>query len=125
MFANTINDFLFENALYLAMALALIIFILVMVLLALSRKKVKPLPVDYQPILDSLGGISNLISASGRGSRLSVRLKDYQIVQFEKLKTLGVESYIQMTSKLTLLVGEAEKIAEFLIAVHEEKNKAS
>lgn len=111
MFANTINDFLFENALYLAIAMAGLILVMILVFILLGRKKKILEPIGYDPLLLGLGGNDNIVSVSGRGSRLSVKLKDYQVVQQDVLKANGVESLIQMSQKLTLLIAEAEQIA--------------
>lgn len=120
MFANTINDFLFENALYLAITFASLIFVIILVYIILGRNKNKPVQMTYDALIAGLGGVTNIITTSGRGSRLSVRLKDYQIIQQEQLKTHGVESLIQMSQKITLLIAHAEHVAEWM---NEQINK--
>ena len=66
-------------------------------------------------IIIALGGRDNIVSFSSAGSRLSLVLKDYSLMEDEALKALGVSSIIKMSSKVTLVIGkDAEEIVKYL-----------
>ena len=66
-------------------------------------------------IIVALGGKDNIVSFKGTGSRLSLVLNDYSLVDDEKLKTLGVSSIIKMSNKITLVIGkDVEEIIKSL-----------
>lgn len=54
----------------------------------------------------SFGGRKNIISASAKGSRLSLILEDYSLIDEEKLRKYGVTSSIKMSNKITFIIGE-------------------
>jgi phosphotransferase system IIB component len=56
-------------------------------------------------LLDSLGGRENIISSSLSGRRLTIVLKDRNLLDKDKLKKIGVERMLEMSEK-TILVGE-------------------
>ena len=76
-----------------------------------ARKKVNNNTINW---LDSLGGEDNFISAESRSTRLTIYLKDTTIIKTEDLKNLGVTNIIRATDKITLVLEEAETIAELL-----------
>lgn len=66
-------------------------------------------------IIIALGGRDNIVSFSSAGSRLSLVLKDYSLMEDDALKALGVSSIIKMSSKVTLVIGkDAEDIVKYL-----------
>ena len=113
------NQFLKNNALYLALGVAgvILIVILVLVLVSLSKKrKARGAAAPRKPIvasqyIEALGGAENIVSHSLARSRIVLELKDYERVDKEKLKEAGVDSFIMMSNKLTLVIrGDAEKV---------------
>ena len=69
----------------------------------------------HSEFLTYLGGIENVMSCKAVGSRLSLVLKDYNLVDEPKLKQLGVSSIIKMSNKITLVIGkEALEIANLI-----------
>ena len=67
-------------------------------------------PNEY---LEAFGGKENIVSFEAKTSRLIVVLNDYSKMNEEKLKSLGIESLIKATNKVTFIVGErAESIAK-------------
>lgn len=69
----------------------------------------------HSEVLTCLGGIENVMSCKAVGSRLSLVLKDYNLVDEPKLKQLGVSSIIKMSNKITLVIGkEALEIANLI-----------
>lgn len=69
--------------------------------------------------LNYFGGNENIISCESKGSRLILILKDYSLLNEEKLKENGISSMIKATNKVTLIVGEKSKELEKFI----EENK--
>ena len=66
-------------------------------------------------IVTCLGGKDNIVSFKGTGSRLSLVLNDYSLVNDEELKKLGVSSIIKMSNKITLVIGkDVEEIIKSL-----------
>ena len=68
-------------------------------------KEVKSLPL-YDDIIRHLGGIDNIQSVSTKGSRLSLTLTNYEIVNETKLQELGIGPSIKMSNKITYVIGE-------------------
>lgn len=115
--AKEFNDFLRENALWLALGVAgLILLILVVVLLVnlSKRKRVHAEPkriIDASAYITALGGSENIVSHSLVRSRIVLQLVDYDKVDKEKLKEAGVDGFIMMSEKLTLVIkGDADKV---------------
>ncbi|MBE6126743.1 MAG: hypothetical protein E7182_02040 [Erysipelotrichaceae bacterium] len=111
------NDFLRENALWLSLALAAVILLIVAfaLLLILRRKKkggkAPKRVIDASSYITALGGQENIVSHSLVRSRIVLQLVDYAKVDKEKLKEAGVDGFIMMSDKLTLVIkGDAEKV---------------
>ena len=112
------NDFLKENALWMALSIAGVILVLIgMIFLIHNLKKKNPegkpakRKIDATAYVAALGGEENILSHKVVRSRIVLELKDYQIVDQEKLKEAGVDALVFMSNKLTLVIeGDAEKI---------------
>lgn len=81
-------------------------------LIIIKKKKVEPKPIVSRSVyLLALGGEDNLIKAERSGSRIIVRLKDYSLIDKEKIKEAGVTGFITKSDKLTLVVKDnAEEV---------------
>ncbi len=109
---NSLNEFFKNYGMWLAIALASLILIALIVLLLIAffkRKRWKNIQTNKEEInldgfIDSLGGKDNIISFTNNGSRLSVELKNYDIVDETKLNELGVNSLIKMSNKIVLVI---------------------
>ena len=55
-------------------------------------------------ILEALGGKENIIEHSLNGSRMSLVLHNYDMVDENKLNSLGVDSCIKMSNKIILVI---------------------
>jgi len=110
---NSFQEFLKDNALFLALGVVGIILVAVSIILLLSFSKNKNAKEnDKQEVFsayDLLGGKDNVISKSITGSRVSLVLKDYNIINEDELKNNGVASIIKMSNKITLVFkGDSE-----------------
>ena len=117
------NSFLKNYALWIAIGLVALIAIVLVIFLLINRskkeKKNKPEPIaSKSEWVSALGGEENIISVEAYGSRLVLVLKDQKNMDKEKLKSLGVTNFIEMSEKVTLLL---EDKAESVKAELEKK----
>lgn len=104
--------------LIIAIVIALIIALIIAFIIINNVKKNKFLKqrnAANNELIDYLGGIDNIIKANAMGSRLSLVLDNYDLVNEEKIKELGVSTIIRMSNKITLVIGEDAKDIESLI----------
>ena len=70
---------------------------------------------SLQEFIDIFGGIDNIVEVKARESRLSLVLKDYEVIKKEKLEEKGITSSIKMTNKITYVIGSiAQEIEEYI-----------
>ena len=92
----------------------LLLFVLFMIIRHFVMKSPK-VKVNNDEWFIALGGKENIKEINATGSRLSLNLLDKEVIDREKLKTLGVTSVVSMSNKVTLVIeGKAEQIAETL-----------
>ena len=113
--ANSLNDFLRDYGLYLALGVvALILVVALTILLPYFLKKGKGKKgkiASKGEYLSALGGEENVLSKELKGSRIVLRLADYSKVDRQKLLEVGVDGFIEMEDKLTLVLkGDSEKV---------------
>lgn len=115
--AKEFNDFLRSNSMYIAVGIAIFILLILLVifLVTLSKRKKKGATpkrvIVASAYIEALGGEENIVSHSLVRSRIVLTLKDYALVDKEKLKEAGVDGFIMMSDKLTLVIkGDAEKV---------------
>ena len=109
------NSFLKQNALYLALGVVGLIIVVLLLCFFLSKKNGKKQPSTIRgnksDYIDSFGGNDNLVDYKLIGSRIEVHLKDYSKLDKEKLKSAGVDGFILMSNKLTLVLkGDANEV---------------
>lgn len=111
---NNLNDFLKNNALWMALVLVGIIAIVVVLILVLGRKKKNKQPkiAAKSEWVEALGGSENICTSEAFGSRLSLKLVDKTKINREKLTTLGVTSVIEMSEKITLLLEDKAELVK-------------
>ena len=111
--ANPLNDFLKNYGIWIAVALAAAAFIAVVVLFIIAKVKSKDAVMPIQKpaeserskeILLALGGKENILDHSLVGSRLTLILTDYNVVNEARLNELGVDSVIKMSNKIILVI---------------------
>ena len=109
------NSFLKQNALYLALGVVGLIIVVLLLCFFLSKKNGKKEPGKIRgnksEYIDSFGGSDNLVDYKLIGSRIEVHLKDYSKLDKGKLKSAGVDGFILMSNKLTLVLkGDANEV---------------
>lgn len=113
-FKEDFNAFLKDYALWICVAVAVIIVATIIILFVIKNRKVdkKAIVVDNNEWLVALGGKDNITEVSATGSRLNVSVKDKEVLDKEKLVTLGVTSMMTMSNKVILVIEDkAEQIA--------------
>ena len=114
--ASSVDRFLKENAWWMALiVLAVLALVVALLLLLKPKKKPAPRPVEKSAYLSAMGGEENIVSHLRKGSRIELVLKDYSLLDKERLKAAGVDSFILMSNKLTLVIqGDAERVEKTL-----------
>lgn len=107
--SNSFVDFLKSYGIFLAIGVAAIVAIIVIVILFVQKRGSKEKPIeaisyDSESIFIALGSKENVVNHYKNGSRIVVELKDYSLVDENKLNSLGVDSIIKMSNKITLVV---------------------
>lgn len=112
---NAFNDWLASYGFYIAFALATVVFFVVLGLFIYTFVKEKkngpvltnknqPKVIKNEPVLKALGGEENIVDHSLNGSRIILVLNDYDKVNVEELRELGVSSVVKMSNKITLVI---------------------
>ena len=79
------------------------------------KKKEGEKPIQKSAYLTALGGEDNILSHKRIGSRIILCLKDYPLLDKEKLKEAGVIGFIQKSDQLTLVAdSDSKKVYETL-----------
>lgn len=120
---NQANDFLRANAWWMALSVAALILIVVLIIFLTGRKRKSPgrKQITVTAYFEALGGSDNIISHTRNGSRISLVLKDYELLDKEKIKEAGVDSFIKMSDRLILVIkGDAEAVDHALFGSNEE-----
>ena len=109
-----INDFLSNNALWIALGfiglIAITIGTIVLVNYLRKNKTKKNNKANAtNNFYEYIGGIDNVVSTKLVGSRFTIVLKNYDLVDKDKLKTLGVSSIISLKDKITLVLNDLGK----------------
>ena len=111
----TVNEFLKNNAWWIALS-AVALIVIVVLLIILTGKKTKKVTNNdlYNEYIDAFGTINNIISSHFKGSRLTLVLRDYDLLNNEKLETLGISSSIRMSSKITFVSDKSEELSNYI-----------
>ena len=118
-FKEDFSIFLKDNALYLCLGVVALIVLTIIIVYLVKRnkkpsKKEEIVSSDFNLWIEYLGGKENIEEISGVGSRLTVQLKDGELLK-EDIKSLGVSSIMKMSGKIILVVeNSAEKLADNL-----------
>ena len=83
----------------------LIILAITFIVLNKRKKSNKAFSEKVQSIIDNLGGNDNIISVTPKMSRVEFVLKNYEVINKDELKNLGVQGISKTSQKITLVVG--------------------
>mgnify|MGYP003373934067 CR=1 FL=1 len=89
----------------------IVVAVLVFLVIFFGKRKKNSI-VDASAWLNALGGKENIANVSEIGSRINLSLKDKEKIDREKLTSLGVNSVLVMSNKVTLVINNAVDVAE-------------
>lgn len=109
------SNFLRNSSWWLALILLGLLLLAIALILLLGgkgeKKGKKKHSLEQSEYLLALGGNENVKGHELRGSRIVVDLVDPSKVDQAKLKEIGVDAFILMSEKVTLVIqGDAEKV---------------
>lgn len=109
-FKDDFNLFLKNYAIYICLAVVLVIVLTILFVFVL-KKKTPAKVLDSSSWLTALGGKENIVSVDATRSRLSVVLKNKDLLDKDALTLLGVSNVVSMSNKVTLVIeNKAEEI---------------
>lgn len=117
---NDLEAFLRNYAWILCLVVVLLIVLTIVITFVIkSKKTAKPKKLVSTASADewvqALGGADNILEVSSTGSRLSIKIKNRDLINREALTNLGVTSIVLMSDKLTLVTNlDNAKIEENL-----------
>lgn len=117
---NDFEAFLRNYAWILCVAVVVIIILtIVIIFLVKNRKPSKPKKIvsvaSADEWVEALGGNDNIVDVSSTGSRLSIKIKNRDLINRDALTKLGVTSIVLMSDKVTLVTNlDNQKIVEKL-----------
>lgn len=117
---NDFEAFLRNYAWIFCVAVVVIIILtIVIIFLVKNRKPSKPKKIvsvaSADEWVEALGGNDNIVDVSSTGSRLSIKIKNRDLINRDALTKLGVTSIVLMSDKVTLVTNlDNQKIVEKL-----------
>lgn len=86
--------------------IGLILFIILLAVLKTTKKDVS---LDFNKLVEYLGGKDNIIDTETNMSRFKVTLKDTKIVDKEAIQKLGAKGIVEIDNQLKIILGPDSK----------------
>ena len=83
--------------------------VLLVILLAILKATKKDAGLDFNKLVELLGGKDNIISTETNMSRFKVTLKDVSKANKEKKKKLGAKGIVEIDNQLKIILGSESK----------------
>lgn len=83
--------------------------ILLIILLAILKATKKDAKVDFNKLVELLGGKDNIISTETNLSRFKVTLKDVSKANKEGIQKLGAKGIVEINNQLKIILGPESK----------------
>ena len=90
----------------------IIAVVLVVVLLAILKATKKDAGLDFNKLVELLGGKDNIISTETNMSRFKVTLKDVSKANKEGIQKLGAKGVVEIDNQLKIILGPNAKALE-------------
>ena len=87
----------------------IIIVILLIILLAILKATKKDANLDFNKLVELLGGKDNIISTETNLSRFKVTLKDVSKANKEGIQKLGAKGIVEIDNQLKIILGPESK----------------
>ena len=83
--------------------------ILLIVLLAILKATKKDAELDFNKLVEYLGGKDNIISTESNMSRFKVSLRDVSKANKEGIQKLGAKGIVEIDNQLKIILGSESK----------------
>ena len=83
--------------------------VLLVILLAILKEKKKDAGLDFNKLVELLGGKDNIISTETNMSRFKVTLKDVSKANKEGIQKLGAKGIVEIDNQLKIILGSESK----------------
>ena len=87
----------------------IIAVVLVIILFALIKATKKDAGLDFNKLVEMLGGKDNIISTETNMSRFKVTLKDVSKANKEGIQKLGAKGIVEIDNQLKIILGAESK----------------
>ena len=89
--------------------------VLVIILLAILKATKKDAGLDFNKLVELLGGKDNIISTETNMSRFKVTLKDVSKANKEGIQKLGAKGIVEIDNQLKIILGsESKQIKKYI-----------
>ena len=93
----------------------IILVVLIIVLLALIKTTKKGVKLDFNKLVELLGGKDNIISTETNMSRFKVTLKDVTKANKEGIQKLGAKGIVEIDNQLKIILGsESRQLKKYI-----------
>ena len=93
----------------------IIAVILIVILLAIIKATKKDAGLDFNKLVELLGGKNNIISTETNMSRFKVVLKDVTKADKEGIQKLGAKGIVEIDNQLKIILGpESKQIKKYI-----------
>ena len=87
----------------------IIALILIIVLMAVLKATKKDAELDFNKLVELLGGKNNIVSTESNLSRFKVTLKDVSKANKEGIQKLGAKGIVEIDNQLKIILGPDSK----------------
>ena len=87
----------------------IIVVVLIVILLAILKATKKDAGLDFNKLVELLGGKDNIISTETNMSRFKVTLKDVSKANKEGIQKLGAKGIVEIDNELKIILGKDSK----------------
>jgi len=87
----------------------IIALVLIVILLAILKATKKDAGIDFNRLVELLGGKDNIISTETNMSRFKVTLKDVSKANKEGIQKLGAKGIVEIDNQLKIILGNESK----------------
>ena len=87
----------------------IIIVVLLIILLAILKATKKDANIDFNKLVELLGGKDNIVDTEINLSRFKVTLKDVTKANKERIKKLGAKGIVEIDNQLKIILGPESK----------------
>ena len=87
----------------------IILLVLLVILLAVLKANKKDAELDFNKLVEYLGGKDNIIQSEIKMSRFIVTLKDVSKADKEAIQKLGAKGVVEINNQLKIILGHDSK----------------